>query len=490
MGRAWSFGRKISLGFSVIVMLTVLTSLVATYALRSVVATMDRTISIFASDLILAETLRAAAETEAATSRGFLLDRDQSSLEGMREARAEFAMVLQRLRKQVPTEEGRELLEEIARKDATRRADLDHAIALRQSDESLDVVARALQERVLPRRRELRDAIAAFTTREERLLKEEQRTASEAVSFAVTLVVVVALLSVGMGIALALLLTRTLKRQIGSAVQHIQSSSTELQSAATQQAAGSKEQATAMNEITVTVQELLTTAKQIAESARRVAKIAEDTAAAAQAGDLTVQRAQDAVAGIRRQVDLIVSHMMDLGKKSQQIGGILEIINELAEQTNILAINATIEAAGAGEVGKRFGAVAEEIRKLADRVGMSTKEIRTLIEEIRAAVHTTIMATETGSKTVEAGTKQFGEVASAFKQIVTMVGTTTEAAREIELSTKQQSSAVEQVNVATTNVAQAAKESEASSLQTVQTASDLAKLSHDLALLVQPQGRV
>ena len=100
----------------------------------------------------------------------------------------------------------------------------------------------------------------------------------------------------------------------------------------------------------------------------------------------------------------------------------LDIVSELAEQTNILAINATIEAAGAGEAGKRFAVVAEEIRKLADRVGGSTKEVRTLIDDVRSAVNTTVMATETGSKAVDAGSRQFGDVASAFKQIAGLVG--------------------------------------------------------------------
>ena len=81
----------------------------------------------------------------------------------------------------------------------------------------------------------------------------------------------------------------------------------------------------------------------------------------------------------------------------QQIGSVLDIVSELAEQTNILAINATIEAAGAGEAGKRFAVVADEIRKLADRVTGSTKEIRMLNDEVRSAVNTTVMATETGS---------------------------------------------------------------------------------------------
>jgi uncharacterized protein YukE len=186
-------------------------------------------------------------------------------------------------------------------------------------------------------------------------------------------------------------------------------------------------------------------------------------------------------------IDLIVSHMLELGKKSQQIGSVLEIVSELAEQTNILAINATIEAAGAGESGKRFAVVADEIRKLADRVAASTKEIRTLIEDVRSAVNTTVMTTETGSKSVDAGSKQFGDVTAALKQITGLVTTTTEAAREIELSTKQQTTAVEQVNLAISNVAQATRETEASSGQTLQAVSQLTTVSKGLLRLVQDQ---
>jgi len=182
--------------------------------------------------------------------------------------------------------------------------------------------------------------------------------------------------------------------------------------------------------------------------------------------------------------------MLELGKKSQEIGAVLDIVSELAEQTNILAINATIEAAGAGEAGKRFAVVADEIRKLADRVGGSTKEVRTLIDDVRSAVNTTIMATETGSKAVDAGSRLFGDVAAAFKQIAGLVSTTTEAAREIELSTKQQSSAVEQVNVAIANVTQASMETEASAGQILQTVSQLSILSHALLRIINPQSSI
>lgn len=281
----------------------------------------------------------------------------------------------------------------------------------------------------------------------------------------------------------------SLTRRVGNAVSLIQSSSAELQAAANQQATGAKEQSGAMNEIATTIRELIATSRQIAESAQQVAQVAEDTDSAAREGDGTVDNANVSISGIREQVDLIVNHMLDLGKQSQQIGAVLEIVSELAEQTNILAINASIEAAGAGDAGKRFAIVADEIRKLADRVAGSTKEIRGLIDDVRAAVNTTVMATESGSKAVDSGAGQFSEVASSFKRISNMVSTTTEAAREIELSTKQQSTAVEQVNVATSSVAQATLETEASAGQILQTASELANLSRDLARLIRPEAR-
>jgi methyl-accepting chemotaxis protein len=241
-----------------------------------------------------------------------------------------------------------------------------------------------------------------------------------------------------------------------------------------------------MTEINTTIGELLATSRQIAESAQRVAQNAEQTASAALSGHGTVDVTHESISGIRRQVDQIVSHMLELGKKSQEVGAVLDIVSELAEQTNILAINATIEAAGAGEAGKRFAVVADEIRKLADRVGGSTKEVRTLIDDVRSAVNTTVMATETGSKAVDAGSRQFGDVASAFKRISSLVTTTTDAAREIELSTKQQSSAVEQVNVAMASVTQASMETETSAGQTLQTVSQMAALSKDLLRIIQP----
>jgi methyl-accepting chemotaxis protein len=487
MARSWTFGKKIAAGFAAVIVLSILISAIAVYALRTVVASKDRVIDVNAQNLVDAEKLRGTIERRGGAFRGYLLTRDERFLEQMTSARADFAATITRLKTAVSTDEGKRLIAQMERAEAEYRVALDRVLALRNTNAALEAVTRAFDSEVLPKREALDQSISPFAAQEQRLLDERKKAATGTASSATTAVGAVAFAAILLAIGIALVLTRTLSRQIGSAVQHMQSSSGELQAAANQQATGAKEQSTAMNEITTTMSELRATSKQIAESAQRVAQIAEETAKGARSGEETVSKANDSIGGIKRKVDLIVTHMLDLGKKSQQIGGILEIINELAEQTNILAINATIEAAGAGDAGKRFAVVADEIRKLADRVGGSTKEIRGLIDEIRAAVNTTVMTTEGGTKAVDAGTRQFSDVATAFRQIVSLVSTTTEAAREIELSTKQQSTAVEQVHIAVSNVAQATKETEASSSQTLQTASQLANLSRDLMRLVRPQ---
>ncbi len=486
MTRSWTFNQKVTAGFAVVVTLTAMTGAIAVYALRTVVASKDRVITVNARNLADAAKLKGTVDRQAASFRGFLLTGDGRFLEQRVTAQRELEELVHNLQNQVDTEESKRMVAEIAQAQSAYNSAQEGVITVRRSATAAQT-ATLFEREVIPKRDALGKRVKAFTDLEEQLLEKGMLASTGRASLATTLVSVLAVLAVVLAAVVAFLLARTLSRQIGSAVQHVQSSSTELQTAANQQASGAKESATAMNEIATTISELLATSRQIAESAQQVAHIAQETAAAARTGDQTVEKTQEAIGCIRKQVDVIVGHMLDLGKKSQQIGSVLDIINELAEQTNILSINATIEAAGAGEAGKRFAVVGDEIRKLADRVAGSTKEIRGLIEEVRSAVNTTVMATEGGSKAVDAGLRHFAEVTGALRQITGLVTTTTDAAREIELSTKQQTTAVEQVNAAITGAAQATRETEASSTQTLQTATQLASLSRELSRIIQPQ---
>jgi methyl-accepting chemotaxis protein len=485
MNSYWNFGRKIAAGFTLVVAFAVGIGIVATVALHGVVASKDEVISVNGPLLVAAQELKTLRERQAGTTRAYLLTGIPEDLATVEQARADFSDALEDLKNTALTAEGRRDLEAIWQVEHEYRKIVDQVFAMRQANASVDAITDAFTNQLVPKLRPITEAINAFVKRETQLLNEAQAASTDAASRAIFLIGGIAIVAALLAGLLAFFLASSLNRQIGAAVRHVQSSSAELQAAANQQATGVKEQVTSMNEINTTINELLATSRQIAESAQRVAQISERTTSAARSGDDTVERANESVSSIRRQVDLVVGHMLELGKKSQQIGAVLDIVTELAEQTNILSINATIEAAGAGETGKRFAVVADEIRKLADRVAGSAKEVRALIDDVRSSVNTTVMATETGSKAVDTGSRQFDDVATLFKQIATLVMTTTEAAREIELSTKQQATAVEQVNIAISNVAQATKETEASAGQTIQTATELATTSRNLLRLVQ-----
>jgi methyl-accepting chemotaxis protein len=482
---AWTVAQKLAAAFAVAALSVLLIAVVGYQSTVHLIDNdnwVDHTHQV-RRDLAAMQALLTDAETG---QRGYVITGDESYLEPYRSGTSGVEAAFERLRRLTadnPDQQHR--LDNIRPLIDAKFAELKLTIDMRRAKgfaATAKTVSNGSGKTLMD---QIRRIISDMDADEQDLLQKRTAQATDSAESTKATILWGSVLGTVFIVLLGWFISRSLTQQIGSAVGHIQSSSSELQAAANQQTTGAREQATSMSEIATTISELLATSRQIAESAQRVAHIAGETAQAAGKGDQTVQKAHESVAAIRRQVDLIVGHMLDLGKKSQQIGGILEIINELAEQTNILSINASVEAAGAGEAGRRFAVVADEIRKLADRVGGSTKEIRGLIEEVRAAVNTTVMATEGGAKAAEAGSRQFAEVTTSFQSIASLVGTSTEAAREIELSTKQQATAVEQVNVAISNVAQATRETEASSTQTLQTAVELTTLSRELGRMIQ-----
>ena len=482
----WTVGKRLAAGFGLSAMTLALIAGIAYYNANRLIENdswvkHSHQVRIEFSSLL---SLMKDAETG---QRGYVITGEESYLAPYQAAVASIGAALEEVRKLTsdnPSQQRR--LAAIVAPVNAKLAELKQTIELRRT-QGFDAALKVVQSNAGKESMDQVRALVADADREElELLNRRSEEARASANLMMLIMLWGGIIGTLVVVAIGWFISSSLSEQIGSAVGLVRSSSAELQAAANQQASGAKEQASAMTEISTTITELLATSRQIAESAQRVALNAEQTANAARSGHGTVDITHESISSIRRQVDQIVSHMLELGKKSQEIGSVLDIVSELAEQTNILAINATIEAAGAGDAGKRFAVVAEEIRKLADRVGGSTKEIRTLIDDVRSAVNTTVMATETGSKAVDAGSRQFGDVASTFKQIASLVGTTTEAAREIELSTKQQSTAVEQVNVAIANVTQASVETETSAGQTLQTVSQMTVLSRDLLRIIQP----
>jgi methyl-accepting chemotaxis protein len=238
---------------------------------------------------------------------------------------------------------------------------------------------------------------------------------------------------------------RKVLQDLQQASVQITGASTQVLTAAEEHASGSVQQAASIAQVTATMEELTNTAKQIAMSATSVEKIADDSAQAAHAGYESVGEALEAMEKIRRRVADISGKTLLLGERSQRISEVLNLIKEIAGEIHLLAVNAAIESAAAGEHGKRFAVVASEVRRLAERTRESAEEIKGIVGEIQSATNTSVLATEQGVKEVENGVSLATRARGSLEEIIQMVDRTTQAIRQITFATQQQQSASEQI---------------------------------------------
>jgi methyl-accepting chemotaxis protein len=266
---------------------------------------------------------------------------------------------------------------------------------------------------------------------------------------------------------------RGLIQELQHAGLQITSASTQVFSAAEEHASGSVQQAASIAQVTATMEELTDTAKQIAHSATAVEKIADDSAQAAHAGFASVNEALEAMEKIRRRVADISGKTLLLGERSQRISEVLNLIKEIAGEIHLLAVNAAIESAAAGEHGKRFAVVASEVRRLAERTRESAEEIKGIVGEIQSATNTSVLATEQGVKEVENGVTLATRARGSLEQILQMVDRTTQAIRQITFATQQQRSASEQIVQTMREVAEVTKQTAAGMKQSANSVADL-----------------
>ena len=270
---------------------------------------------------------------------------------------------------------------------------------------------------------------------------------------------------------------RKLLQDLQQASFQITGASTQVLNAAEEHASGSVQQAASIAQVTATMEELTNTAKQIAMSATSVEKIADDSAQAAHAGYESVGEALEAMEKIRRRVADISGKTLLLGERSQRISEVLNLIKDIAGEIHLLAVNAAIESAAAGEHGKRFAVVASEVRRLAERTRESAEEIKGIVGEIQSATNTSVLATEQGVKEVENGVSLATRARGSLEEIIQMVDRTTQAIRQITFATQQQQSASEQIVQTMREVAEVTRHAASGMKQSANSVGELNQLA-------------
>ncbi len=290
-----------------------------------------------------------------------------------------------------------------------------------------------------------------------------------------------------LGHALVKMITN-LRRQIGGMVEGaavLGSAASEIVASTAQLASGASESAAAVSETTSTVEEIRQTSQMASQKARSVSDAAQKAVQISQSGRKSTD---DAVAGmgrIRTQMEAIGARMMRLSEQTQAIGQIIASVEDLAAQSNLLAVNAAIEAAKAGEHGKGFGVVAQEVKSLAEQSRVATDRVRAILSDIQKATTAAVMATEQGNKAVEAGSRQTELAGESIQALTGTVSEAAQAATQIAASSQQQLVGMDQVAGAMENIKQASTQNVASARQLETAARNLSDLGQRLKALVE-----
>lgn len=271
--------------------------------------------------------------------------------------------------------------------------------------------------------------------------------------------------------SLGLATNRTLKmlqevvRDFSEALQELETGTFEILNATDKQIQMGGEQDNVVTETTATVNEVRATVTETAERAQSVAETAQLSVDISRNGTKSVQETVEAMELIRRRVEDIADNILELSEHTQQIGEIIATVNNLADQSRMLALNASVEAARAGEEGKGFAVVAMEVRNLADQNRDATVQVREILGEIQRATNSAVMVTEEGSKGVDAGQTKVNNAGEAIKELSKAIEDAAMAAMQIAASTRQQTIGMDQLTDAMRTIKHATTETVSSTMQ-------------------------
>ncbi len=274
-------------------------------------------------------------------------------------------------------------------------------------------------------------------------------------------------------------------REVMEAVNVLASSASEMFTATQQLASTASQTATAVSQTSATAEELKQTARLSSEKAKHVSEKSQKAAQVAQQGTTAVSENMEAINRMKGQAELVAESIVKLSEQAAAIGEITAAVNDLAEQSNLLAVNAAIEAAKAGEQGRGFSVVAGEIKSLAEQSKRATAQVRAILSDVQKATGATVMATEQVNKAVEAGVKQAAEAGRSIRNLADTIVEASNAATQVAASSQQQLVGIDQIASVMENIRQATQQNSAGIKQVEKAAHDLNVLGQRLKAMAE-----
>lgn len=272
--------------------------------------------------------------------------------------------------------------------------------------------------------------------------------------------------------------------QVSETAASVASASAEISSSTEEMAAGSQEQTTQSEQIARAVEQMAKTIAANSESAGETAQTAEKAKTAAEQGGNVVSDTVREMKQIANVVRESAGTIQNLGKSSDQIGEIIGVIEHIADQTNLLALNAAIEAARAGEQGRGFAVVADEVRKLAEQTTKATKQIAGMIQQIQSDSHGAVSSMANATKQVDAGIALADRAGASLQEIVQTSQKVTHMVTQIAVANEEQSSTSEQISKNMEAIATVTQQTASGTQQIARAAEDLNRLTEALQHLV------
>ena len=480
----WSLGTKIGAGYAVALATLLVFGLVSYLSTTNLIDGVRLRVHTYQVLDNLQGVLSALQNAETG-QRGYLLVGQEQYLAPYRNGIAVVYQYTRNLRKLTADDPGQQRrLDALEPLIASKLAELKKTIDLRKSkgfEAALQVVRTGEGKQTMDG---IRNIVAAMKNEETALLGQRDAAAKAGADTTIAVIVYGIPLAFAALTVLGFLIVRAITRQLREGIVQLGSSASEILATTTQVAAGAAETATAVSETTATVEEVKQTAQVASQKAKYVSESAQKATGVSQAGRKSVEEVVEGMRRIQEQMESVAESIVRLSEQGQAIGEIIATVNDLAEQSNLLAVNAAIEANKAGEQGKGFAVVAQEVRSLAEQSRQATAQVRGILGDIQKATAAAVLATEQGAKAVESGVRQSAEAGESIRLLADNVVEAAQAATQIAASSQQQMVGMDQVAQAMENIRQASAQNVSGTKQAELAAQNLHELGARLGAMI------